>query len=94
MLEIPRRYSLYLIYWYQSTKTDANAPARDVAATRLQDARGKSPLYLLCWYKSTNTDAIPEGQEAQHRKRKREEPRASARDSMQVPASVFVLLYE
>ena len=51
-------------------------------------------VYLLYWYKSTNTDAIPQGQEAQHRKRKREEPRASARDSMQVPASVFVLLYE
>ena len=66
MLEIPRRYSLYLIYWYQSTNSDANAPTRDVAATRLQDARGKSPVHLLDQYKSTHTDAIVCLQEARY----------------------------
>ena len=35
------RYSVYLLYWYKSTNSDAR----------------RSAIYLLYWYKSTNSDA-------------------------------------
>jgi hypothetical protein len=52
------RYSVYLLYWYKSTNTDAKlrtAPLCD-AAQRVS-CRLRYSVYLLYWYKSTNTDA-------------------------------------
>ena len=40
------RFSVYLIYWYKSTDTDASSPACY-----------RYSVYLLYWYKSTDTDA-------------------------------------
>jgi hypothetical protein len=37
--------SLYLLYWYKSTNTDAAEEA------------GERRVYLLYWYKSTNSEA-------------------------------------
>ncbi len=43
------RYSLYLLYWHNSTNTDAEGANGAV--------RARYSRYLLFWYKSTNTDA-------------------------------------
>jgi hypothetical protein len=44
------RYSIYLLYWYKRTDTDASRDA-------CRSCRTRSSVYLLCWYKRTNTDA-------------------------------------
>jgi hypothetical protein len=46
------RYSLYLLYWYKSTNTDAF-----IADQPQLQAVAAASLYLLYWYTSTNTDA-------------------------------------
>ena len=42
-------YSVYFVYWYRSTNTDAEGTS----------VEGKVcvQLYLLYWYRSTNTDS-------------------------------------
>jgi hypothetical protein len=66
------RYSVYLLYWYQSTHTDADeallASRRSTSgswASRFlrktcqtsSTRTARYSVYLLYWYKSTNTDA-------------------------------------
>ncbi len=46
------RYALYLLYWYESTNTDA-AHRRFPSAPRSH----RYSAYVLYWYISTNTDA-------------------------------------
>jgi hypothetical protein len=52
------RYSIYLLYWYTSTNTDAKGAARlshnDVAVFVVGSLLR---LLLLYWYKGTDTDA-------------------------------------
>jgi hypothetical protein len=43
------RYSLYLLYCYKSTNTDAALLPETISR--------RFSVYLLYWYKSTNTDA-------------------------------------
>ena len=46
------RCSVYLLFWYKSTNTDASDDLLDAIL-----ARTHYSVYLLSWHKSTNTDA-------------------------------------
>ncbi len=51
-------YSIYLLYWYTSTNTDAAAADADAAAADADCFTGTQVQILtLYWYTSTNTDA-------------------------------------
>jgi hypothetical protein len=53
---LPLWYSLYLLYWYKSTNTDAEeALLAKARLEQLQTAEDPA-VYLLYWYKSTTTD--------------------------------------
>jgi hypothetical protein len=53
-----RRYSVYLLYWYKSTNTDAAASHLPPLQSKLLKAStcNRYSVYLLYWDKSTNTD--------------------------------------
>jgi hypothetical protein len=60
LLQVDGRYSVYLLYWYKSTDTDARCSCMKSTGARGSHpmARRGTPIYLLYWYKSTNTDAL------------------------------------
>jgi hypothetical protein len=47
------RYSVYLLYWYKSTNTDAS----DALCLEGLAASMRYSVYLLYWYKGANTAA-------------------------------------
>jgi hypothetical protein len=61
----PCRYSVYSLYWYKSTNTDATDGIE--RAQELQQCRHS--VYSLYWYKSTNTDATDGIERAQELQR-------------------------
>ncbi len=60
MLHSISTYSVYLLYWYKSTKTDASAalvPVAELLGVRCGRASTTVQMLTSTKYKSTNTDA-------------------------------------
>jgi hypothetical protein len=54
------RSSVFLLYWYKGTNTDASGVKVQILMHLLNvgDRCGRSSVCLLYWYKGTNTDAF------------------------------------
>jgi hypothetical protein len=56
--------SVYLLYWYKRTNTDAKGAAREAGGGARHCLLRASDISLLYWYKRTNTDAKGAAREA------------------------------
>ncbi len=57
MAMVGRRYSVYLLYWYKGTNTDAEGAAILLYWYTSTNTDAERVSILLSWYRSTNTDA-------------------------------------